>query len=101
MGAGIKEQFSDVFIYDVFGLVTGTYGVEQFPNVPASIARFKARSANVGSFFIGHETGTVFNMPFELDAEDDTGWFATTNLNRYWHGGSSGSADLLAYWIQK
>ena len=101
MGAGIKEIFSSVFIFDLFGLVTGTYGVEQFPDFECSIARFKARSANDGSFFISHASGTVFGLPFELAPGDDTGWFAADNLNRFWHGGSSGTADLLAYWVQR
>ena len=101
MGAGIKEVYSSVFIFDIFGIVTGTYGVEQFPNLPCNMARFKTRSANAGSFFISNASGTVFGMPYELDAGEDTGWFPTTNLNRLWHGGSSGTADLLAYWVQK
>ena len=101
MGAGIKEIFSSVFIYDLFGLVTGTYGVDQFPDIPCSLARFRARSSNSGSFFINHASGTVVGMPYELDAGEDTGWFPTTNLNQFWHGGSSGTADLLAYWVQR
>lgn len=100
MGAGIKEQFSDVFLYDIFGKVTGTFGSNQFPNVPCSIARFKARSANAGSFFIGESSGSSF-LPFQLAPGDDTGWFAAVNLNRFWHNGSSGTTDMLAYWIQR
>jgi hypothetical protein len=101
MGVGIKEMFSDVFIYDLFGLVTGTFGVNQFPNVPCSMARLRARSSNAGSFFISHASGTVLGMPYELDAGEDTGWFPTSNLNRLWHGGSSGTSDFLAYWVQR
>jgi hypothetical protein len=101
MGVGIKEMFSDVFIYDLFGLVTGTFGVNQFPNVPCSMARLRARSSNAGSFFISHASGTVLGMPYELDAGEDTGWFPTSNLNLLWHGGSSGTSDFLAYWVQR
>ena len=101
MGAGIKEVYSSVFIFDLFGLVTGTYGVDQFPDLPCNMARFKTRSANAGSFFISNASGTVLGMPYELDAGEDTGWFPTTNLNRLWHGGSSGTTDLLAYWVQR
>ena len=99
MGAGIKEQFSDVFLFDAFGVVTGTFGASNFPNVLCGMARFKARGSNVGSFFIGGISGSTI-LPFELSAGQDTGWFATTNLNRYWFNGCSGST-YLAWWIQK
>jgi hypothetical protein len=95
-----RDENSNAFIFDVFGVVTGTFGSNQFPDVPCSMARFKARSGNPGSFFIGHLSGTV-PLPFELDAGNDTDWFVTTNLNRYFHNGSSGTTDILAYWIQK
>jgi hypothetical protein len=90
----------DALIFDVFGVVTGTFGSDQFPNIPCSKARLKARSTNAGSFFIGHASGAV-PLPYELDAGEDTDWFATSNLNRYFHNGSSGSTDAIAYWIMK
>ena len=95
-----RSEYSDALIFDVFGVVTGTFGSDQFPNIPCSKARFKARSTNAGSFFIGHASGAV-PLPYELDAGEDTDWFATSNLNRYFHNGSSGTTDMLAFWIMK
>ena len=100
MGTGVKEEFSSVFAYDLFGIVTGTAGVTQMPNIPANIARFKALDTNTSPFYIGHVSGTV-NLPFQISAGDDTGWFATTNLNRYYFNAPSGTAVRLSYWIQR
>ena len=100
----IRSQFVGGNLeFDVFGCVTGTTTARQFPSVPASMARFKARVGNVGSFFIGIQpnTGSAQRMPFELEAGYDTGWFATDNLNRYWYENLSGSSEYLAYWLQK
>jgi len=90
------------YLFEQFGLVTGTYAISQLPDIPCSMVRFKARSSNAGSIFIGSQytTGSVFSMPYELDAGDDTGWFETDNLNRYYQGGSSGTS-YLAYWAKK
>jgi len=95
-----RSEYSDALIFDVFGVITGTFGSDQFSNIPCSKARLKARSTNAGSFFIGHASGAV-PLPYELDAGEDTGWFATSNLNRYFHNGSSGTTDVLAFWIMK
>lgn len=96
----IREEFSDVFIFDLFGIITGTAGVTQMPNIPCNIARFKTLGTNTSPFYLGHVSGTV-NLPFPMDAGDDTGWFATTNLNRYYFNAPSGTAVRLAYWIQR
>lgn len=84
-------------INDAFGIITGTYAQSQFPDVPCSIALLKARSSNTGSFFIGGNGKTVF----ELDAGQDTGWFDISNLNLLYHAQSSGTSDKLAYWIKR
>lgn len=96
----IREEFSDVFIFDLFGIITGTVGVTQMPSIPCNIARFKALGDNTAPFYLGHESGTV-NLPFPMAAGDDTGWFATTNLNRYYFNAVSGTGDYLAYWVQR
>lgn len=101
MGAGIKEQFSDGFLFDEFGVITGSFAQRQFPNKPCGMMRLKARSSNVGSFYIGHMSGTHPILPYQLAPGDDTGWVITTNLNRYFFGGASGTSDVLAYWLQK
>ena len=96
----IKEQFSSVFIYDLFGVVTGTVGISQMLDLDCNMARFKAFEANTETIFLGHESGTI-NLPWPMGAGDDTGWFATTNLNRYYYNAVSGSSDFFAYWIQR
>ena len=80
-------------IFDVFGIVTGTAVSSLFPSVPCSLANLKARSNNIGSFFIGGI--------FELDAGQETGWFDISNLNLLTHTNASGTSDKLAYWIKR
>lgn len=96
MGAGIKEQFSDVFIHDRMGIVTGVATATQFPSGSAGMVRFKAWPGNSEVILIG--VGANF-MLWPMDAGDDTGWIATDNLNRYWHQ-STGSNNYLSYWLQ-
>ena len=97
---GFRENYQNPFEFDIFGIITGTAGVTQFPDIPCSIFTLKARASNVGSFFLSHESGTV-NLPYELDAGEETGWVCADNLNRYYHNNPSGTLDYLAYWIQK
>ena len=101
MGETVRTHFSDTFRYDTFGLLTGTYGTSQFPNVPGSLARLKAHSSNGDVWMIGNTENTgSFPLPFPINAGDDTGWFALTehNLNKYWY--SLGSGSYLSYWVQ-
>lgn len=98
MGDSIKGQFSDVFIFDVFGVITGTVAATQFPTGSCGMVRFKANPDNSGQFLLGHEAE---NTVYPMVAGDDTGWVATTNLNRYWHSDASGTMDRLHYWLQK
>jgi len=79
-------------------IVTGTFGSERFPDQPARLAYFKARSGNAGSVFVGSESGTV-PLPLEVDASESVDWFEIDNLNRLWHNGSSGT-DYIAVWVQ-
>lgn len=102
MGAGIKAQFSDVFPYDEFGVITGTVGPTRFSNIGCGLARFKAFANNVGLFTFGNTSGTSSSMlPWQLAAGEETGWFATDNLNRFWYKVPSGTMDKLSYWIQR
>jgi len=106
--AGFESELNKTgFIYDSFGVVSGTATLSQFPDVPCSIFRLKARSSNSGSFFIGNKynTGSAV-LPWELDAGDDSGWCVSTsefgfNLNSYYQKGSSGTSDILMYWVQR
>ena len=42
----IRSDFSDSFVQQTFGKVTGTFAMSQFPNAPGYLARFKAYSSN-------------------------------------------------------
>ena len=107
MGDTYRTWFLDGLIIDQIGLITGSSAYQQFPNLPGYIFRLKAQSANIGSFFIGTNTGT--SLPFEIDADDDTGWFRThnfdesgiSNLNTLFYRNPSGTSDYLAYWLQR
>lgn len=101
MGAGIKVEFSDVFPYDEFLVITGTVGPTRMPNIGCGLARFKALPDNAGSFTFGHQSGTASMLPWRLGAGEDTGWFATSNLNRFWYKSPSGTMDKLSVWLQK
>lgn len=93
----INQTFSDSPTDNIFGIVTGSATGIQFPDVQGLMVRFKARSTNVGSFFLGNGQN---NCTFELDAGDDTGWVATNNLNLFWYRSPSGTLDHLYYWMQ-
>lgn len=95
---GIKEMFSTVFAFDVFGVVTGSVTGIQFNTGSCGMVRFKAHPDNGTNFLLGHDMG---NIIFPMAAGDDTGWVATDNLNRYWYSDASGSMDRLTYWLQK
>lgn len=94
--AGVTQFYGMSFIGNDIKLFSGTVAT-QFPDVPVKLARFKAWSSNIGSFFIGESTNDRF---FELDAGDDTGWVSLSNLNQLWFSNGSGTADKLAVWLQ-
>jgi hypothetical protein len=95
---GIKEQFSTVFIFDVMGVVTGSVTATQFATGSCAMVRFKADPDNDGNFLLGHDPN---NCVFPFAGGDDSGWVATSDLNRYWHLNLSGTNDRLTYWLQK
>lgn len=105
---GFQVNFNQTgFIFDRFGVITGTVAKTQFPDIPCSIFRLKGYSDNIGSFFIGNKFNTGSNaLPWQIAPDDDTGWCVATaemnfNLNALYHQNLSGTVDLLAYWIQK
>ena len=100
--AGIKAQFSDNFPTDVLFVITGTTGPTRFPNVACGLARFKAQAANVGLFTFGSASGTTANLPWQMAASYDTGWFpvGNGNLNTYWYKDASGTMDKISVWVQ-
>jgi hypothetical protein len=85
-----------------FGVITGTFALSRFPNVPGTRFRLKAASGNAGSIFIGNSKSTGSypsnpKLPWQLGASADTDWFSANNLNQYYQAGSSGSS-YLSYW---
>lgn len=93
----VNSDFSVSPDDNIFGVVTGSASAVQFPDVTGLMVRFKARSSNPGSFFIGN---VATNCVYEIDAGDDTGWVAANKLNYFWHRAPSGTLDLLYYWMQ-
>ena len=86
---------TEVFLYDAFGVVTGSATDIQFPTGSCGMLRFKADPANSGVFLIGNEFGTLF----PLNAGDDTDFFMTTNLNRYYYSHRTTGTTDFAYWF--
>lgn len=100
MGAGYQAFYSDVFPYDDIGIVSGTVGSTNFPDVGCGLVRFKGLSTNIGTFFISNVSGTA-SQGYPIRAGEDSGWIATSNLNRFWFKNGSGTVDKLAYWLQR
>jgi len=106
----IRTDFSDAFPLQTFGRITGTFAMSQFPNNPASLARFKAYSSNTSPIWLGNiRTSGTFPFCWPLEPGDDTGWFsvplddnvdALGNLNTFWQNAASGSC-YLSYWVQR
>lgn len=94
--ASVVQFYGMSFIVNDVRLFSGTT-VTQFPSVQVKLARLKAWTSNIGSFFVGESASDLF---FELDAGDDTGWISLSNLNQLWFSNGSGTADKLAVWLQ-
>lgn len=84
---------------EAFGVITGTFNLTRFPNVPGKQFRLKTFSGNTGSIFIGNlrSTGSYPRLPWQMAAGADTDWFSADNLNQYFMAGSSGSC-YISYW---
>lgn len=93
----MRSSTQDPWEYNLFGIITGST-VAQLPDIPCQMLRFKAKSTNIGSFFIGHNASTCY---WELDAGNETEFFEVDNLNNFWCVNGSGTVDYLAYWIQR
>jgi len=93
----IAEQFANAFIFNLFGIVTGSVTDIQFPTGTCGMLRFKADPDNSDDFLIGNEYGTSF----PLAPGDDTGWISTLNLNNFYYSSISGAVDHAYWWLQK
>jgi hypothetical protein len=82
------------------GELAGSASAAQMPTISCSRVRFKARSDNAGSVFIGVAGVTAPNNStdtttgFELDAGDETGWISAANLNEFWRICDNAGDDL-------
>lgn len=96
-----RTYFSDTFISDTIGRITGSATISRFPNVPGSLFRLQSHSLNVDSFYIGFNSGSGQQL-WELEASYDSGWFtlSTHNLNQLFFLNASGSTQILSYWVQ-
>lgn len=76
------------------GEIRGSTISEKLPDVPCALVKFKARSSNSGSAFIGFTSDTGgLTVPegnndttsgFELAPGDDSGWIPIDNLNKFY-----------------
>lgn len=100
----LRSMFSDPYPDNTFGVVTGTFLLSQFPDVPGKLFGLKAWGANTYPIFIGdaRSTGsypTNPRLPWEMYPGDIIGWFNADNLNQLFMAGCSGS-QYLSYWVQ-
>lgn len=87
------------------GVLAGSVSAIQMPTISCRMVRFKARSTNAGSVYIGisgvtvpsSSTNTTGGM--ELDAGDDTGWLVCSNLNVFYRI-CDNAGDALTYLAQ-
>jgi len=78
-------------------VVTGSATAVQFPDLPCIRVKFKARTANIGNFYVGASSASC---TWELDAAQELDWIDVNNLNLLWHSNPSGTVDQLTYWLQ-
>lgn len=75
---------------------------EKMPDIDCVMVKFKARSGNSGSIYIGGsgvtvpEGNTDITSGFELAAGDDSGWLSVENLNKFYRICST-NGDGLTY----
>lgn len=85
------------------GELQGSASALQLPNITCSMVKFKARSDNAGSVYIGVSGVTLpdgttdTTTGFELDAGDDSGWIPVSNLNVFYRI-CDNAGDDLTYW---
>lgn len=88
----------------VFGEVSGSVSAKQLPTITAKWAKIQALSSNAAAVYVGASGVTIpdgttdTTSGFALVAGADTGWFPTTNLNRYYIIGTNATDDIV-YWV--
>lgn len=98
-----EKRIEDCTVTDT-GEIQGSATVAVCPTVTAKFARFKARSDNAGSVYIGLSDATKADgttdatTGLEMQAGDDTGWIPCTNLNTFYRI-SDNAGDDLTYMV--
>lgn len=86
------------------GELAGATSATQGPSVTAKFVRFKARSDNTGSVYLGISGVTAPNgttdttSGLELIASEDTGWIPATNVSNFYRI-CTAAEDDLTYWV--
>jgi hypothetical protein len=97
--ASDTKRIEDCTVTDT-GEIQGATSVTVCPTVTAKFVRFKARSDNAGSVYIGLSDATKADgttdatTGMELAAGDDTGWMPATNLNTFYRICDNAGDDL-------
>lgn len=82
------------------GELAGSATAAQMPDVGCRLARFKARSDNVGGVYVGvagvtkPDGATDTTTGFELGAGEETGWLPCENLSRFYRICDNAGDDL-------
>lgn len=84
---------------DELGKVTGTAGIQRFPDKPCLLVRFKSDPDNAAASKMS--IGSIStSCPYKLSSNDDTGWIPANNLNLFYYTSPSGTA-YMSWWILK
>lgn len=83
------------------GELQGTTGVEQMPDIPCDLVKFKAQVGNSGNVYIGSSREVTkpdgnndTTTGFELDAGQETDWMPVSNLKHFWRTCDNSGDDL-------
>ena len=85
----------------VHGEVQGGTTAKQLPDVPCTMVKIKAQSANNTNVYIGGSDAVTVadgttdpTTGYEMDAGDETPWLPITNLNKLWRICNANGDDL-------
>lgn len=102
--ASDTKRFEDCTLTACGEFASATLTALVLPTVTAKFVRFKARSANGGSVYVGltgvtKGDGTVDTTSgFELAPGDDSGFLPATNLNTFYRAADT-ATDSILYWV--
>lgn len=101
MGDSYRSFYSDPFISEAIGNITGSSAISRFPDVPGSLFKLQAPAANIGTFYFGTLSGSN-QQYWEVAPGEETDRFnlSTKNLQQLFFRNPSGSSQTLTYWAQ-